>query len=132
VADTIRVSVVTTRAALEQDKEALGHELVIESILPFQADGSRLDRAHFVEAIAAVVGITIVALAKRIVEHRLTNSEQGVQIDTRTTPSTISYIANVPKGFIVIIDETGKPLVHQAKYESGADLERLLAVALQK
>jgi hypothetical protein len=42
-------------------------------------------------------------------------SEQRVQIDARTTLPTISYIANVPKGFIVIISQTGKPQVHQAK-----------------
>jgi hypothetical protein len=55
-----------------------------------------------------------------------------VQIDARTTLPTISYIANVPKGFIVIISQTGKPQVHQAKYESGADLARLPAAALQR
>ena len=90
-----------------------------------------LDEARFVEILAVIVELTIPYLAKRIAEHWL-KKEQGLQIDLRTTPTSFSKLANVPKGFILIIDKDGNPKIEKTNYEKPEDIIPLLLTIFSK
>ncbi|MGA9773836.1 MAG: hypothetical protein WBV94_32700 [Blastocatellia bacterium] len=134
--DAISIQLETTKDLLKQDQEAAPDktELEIHSENPLvdAGDGSPLKEAKFIETLAIVATVGITWIVKRIVDNWLKNHEQGVQIDLRTDPATISTVANVPRGFVVIIDRNGKATTKQAKYEKSEDLQGWLQLALEQ
>ena len=134
--DTISIQLETTEDLLKQDREAAldETELDIHSEKPLMDadDGSPLREAKFVETLAIVATVGITWIVKRIVDSWLKSHEQGVQIDLRTDPATMSVVANVPRGFVVLIDKDGKATTKQAEYEKVEDLQGWLQLALQR
>jgi len=88
--------------------------------------GGRLVEPRFVDPVTAVVAASVAVIASRLVDHWLKKDEEGVQIDLRTQPVTISTLQNVPNGFVVIVDRDGKARVEKGTYAKGADLAPLL------
>lgn len=129
-----RIPVDMIQVRIEADRETLD-AVFLEPAPDFQAasvaamarpaDGP-LDGAHFIEPVSLVVTVTAATLAYRLVEHWLTKREFGVQIDARTTPPTVSNIAGIPAGFVVIIDANGSASTHPAQSLSSGGLASLL------
>jgi hypothetical protein len=116
-----------TRDELESEKKDAGLQPQTVEALP-SPDG--LGEARFIETVAVIAVITVAALAKMIVEHWLKGREKGTQIDLRTKPPTISSIANIPRGFLVVIDKKGKAKTHKVDYQKSEDLNPLLTKIL--
>lgn len=76
-----------------------------------------LDEVRFVDPVTLIVTATLATLVLRVVRHWLKSKEAGVQIDLRTMPPTISRLAGVPAGMLVIIRADGGSEVHQGVYE---------------
>lgn len=93
--------------------------------------GSPFREAKFVESVVIIGVVGLSWLVKRVVDHWLNKNQQGIQFDLRTTPPTMSAVANVPQGSIVIIDINGKASVKQAKYEKSDDLNGWIQSTLQ-
>jgi hypothetical protein len=128
---SIKVRMEMMRDDLEYTQGAEG--LTIESVSSLETSTPRgLDEARFIDSVVVVVTATVAVLAKHIVYYFLRSKEQGLQIDLRTIPATISVLANVPQGFLVIIDKAGKPMLHKAEYVKGEDLTPILSHLLQQ
>lgn len=80
-----------------------------------------LAEARFVEPVTALVGATVLYLAKRMIDHWFKEKEQGVMMDLREVPPLISRIAGIPMGFLVIIDKNGEATTHKVDYDKGDD-----------
>jgi len=80
-----------------------------------------LAEARFVEPVTALVGTTVLYLAKRMIDHWFKEKEQGVMMDLREVPPLISRIAGIPMGFLVIIDKNGEATTHKVDYDKGDD-----------
>ena len=120
------------RFRLELTQEDLDEErkqdsgLTIEQVEETDDLAAPFGRSRFVETVAVVAVATIAVLAERLVNHYLRSREEGVQIDLRKDPPAFSAIANVPRGFLVIIDRDGKATTQQADYDKPSDLIPLL------
>ena len=64
--------------------------------------------ARFIEPVSLIATASLALLTYRIVEHWLSKGEHGVQIDARTSPATVTNLAGIPTGFLVIIAPDGK------------------------
>ncbi|MCU7549930.1 hypothetical protein OCK74_12430 [Chitinophagaceae bacterium LB-8] len=89
-----------------------------------------LEPAGFIEPVSVAITITITYLIKRLVDFWLKDKERGVQIDTREIPPTVSRLAGVPAGFLVIIDKNGNVITQKAEYEKSENLTELVSKAL--
>jgi hypothetical protein len=90
-----------------------------------------LKEAKFVELVVVGAVVSVTWLVKRITDHWLKKNEQGVQIDLRASPPVVSVVANVPQGFVVIIDKDGNASTKQAAYEKSEDINTWLQQTLQ-
>jgi hypothetical protein len=111
----------------ELDEQSRLEGLVIEDVSSLKQPLSGLVEARFIDPVSVLVTASIATLTNYIVHYFLKAREQGLQIDLRTTPPTISFIANVPRGFVVIIDKSGKATVHQGGYDKPETLAALLS-----
>jgi hypothetical protein len=109
------------------EAQTLG-DLVIESVTSLQTQSVGLEEARFIiDPVSVLVIASAATLIHYVVHYFLKAREQGLQIDLQTMPPTISFIANVPRGFVVIIDKSGKPTVHQGAYDKPEALAALLS-----
>lgn len=118
------------REDLEAERAIEGTDdaLRLEDERPIDADRlSELDEARFVGTVAVIAAGTLSVIAIRMVTHWLRGDEEGIQIDLRETPPVISRIANVPRGFIVVVDADGTVTTERAEYDDPEDLVPLLA-----
>jgi hypothetical protein len=122
--ESVEVRLELPRAALDEEKAAASGTADVRfgspKAIPTAAEG--LGKAHFIEPVSLTVTLTLAWIAKRMVDHWLKDREAGVQFDLRTTPATVSRVAGVPAGFIVLIDRDGKASTRQAKYDKPEDL----------
>lgn len=130
--ENVEVRLELERAELDAAREAAKDDPSIrfekeEAIAP---KPDAVAEARFVEAVAVVASLGIAWLAKRLVDDWLKSREKGVQIDLRTKPPTISRVAGVPRGFVVIIDKQGKATTQKVDYEKQEDLMPILQGAL--
>ncbi len=126
----IKVRIEMTRDELTYEQAQGDNSLSIESVNSITSSSKGLGEARFIETVAVIAAVTVSILAKRIVDHWLKSQEQGVQIDLRSKPPTISTIAKVPHGFLIIINKDGKAKLHKIEYEKGEDLTPLLTPLL--
>ncbi|SFM40553.1 hypothetical protein [Methanolobus profundi] len=106
----------------EQELSRDTDEFNIDNIEPITSlPGEPLEEARFVEPITALVGATVLYLAKRMIDHWFKEKEQGVMMDLREVPPLISRIAGIPTGFLVIIDKDGQATTHKVEYDKGDD-----------
>ena len=89
------------------------------------------ETAHFIEPVSLVVAASVSLIAYRIVEHWLTSREHGVQIDARTSPATISNIAGIPAGFVVLISPAGEVSTHSSGSLTSSGLAALIGSLVQ-
>jgi hypothetical protein len=125
--EPIRLRLEMTQDDLAVEQQRADKHLSVESVSPMEPSSEALEEARFIETVVVIAAVTVGLIAKRIVDDWLKNKEQGLQIDTRTVPPTISMLANVPRGFLVLIGKDGSAEVHKAEYEKGEDLAPLLA-----
>ena len=117
----------------EEKKAAETDGIAIEKIEHIEPSSeSDLEEARFVETLALVAVVTIPYIAKRLIDHWLKKKEQGIQIDLRKDPVNISNIANVPQGYVLIIEKDGTARTEQAKYDKPEDIVPLLQNILAK
>jgi hypothetical protein len=121
----ITVELQTTEALLNSEWKAHSQEIEIKEIKPLKL-ASKGDIANFVEPVTAVIVLTSAMLVFRLFEYFKKKNERGIQIDLRTIPATLTDLANVPNGFIVIIDKDGNASIEQAKYDEPEQLAKLL------
>lgn len=118
---------------LRLTRDELTEETAAESGLslgteePIAAEGGGLEEARFVETVAVVAVGTLSVIAIRMVNHWLRKDEEGVQIDLRETPPVISTVANVPQGYVVILEPDGTVTTERAEYDDPEDLVPLLS-----
>ena len=126
--DVLRVVIETDRDGAESILSAPKSGISIERHGPPPAPQQQgLAGAHMLEPISMAVTVASVSgLAYRILEHWLRTKEYGVQIDARTQPATISTIAGVPSGFVVVIAVDGSVQNFQAPAMDGANFASLL------
>jgi hypothetical protein len=82
--------------------------------------------ARFIEPVSIIAAATAALLAYRLVEHWLSKDEQGVQIDARTQPATVTNIAGIPAGFVVIIAPDGSVTSHASGSLTSSGLASLI------
>ena len=130
--DNMAIQLVTTQADFDANWGALtGHDVEVKGVTPLTGAVARgSGKARFVDPITAVMVVSAASLGFRIFEYFRKRMEQGVQIDLQTTPPTFSVIANVPQGFIVIIDKDGQAQTLQANYDKSEEITALLAKLL--
>ncbi|TQD23904.1 hypothetical protein [Methanolobus vulcani] len=124
MSDVINFRLDMTREELKTEQEVSGDidEFSIENIKPITSlPGEPLEEARFVEPVTALVGATVLYLAKRMIDHWFKEKEQGVMMDLREVPPLISRIAGIPMGFLVIIDKDGQATTHKVDYDKGDD-----------
>jgi hypothetical protein len=115
------------RSDLNEPLGQPGEGFSIESVAPLPSTpGGGLGPANFIEPVSVIVAASIATLAFRLVEHCLTRREKGIQIDARTTPATVSTIAGIPAGFLVLIAADGSVTTHPAASLTSAGLATLL------
>jgi hypothetical protein len=109
MAEPYRFVIETDRETAAGDLLTAGDEIRIEGYGPTPSPSEQgLAGAHVLEPVSLSIAVsTLSVLAYRIIEHWLRREEYGVQIDARTTPATISTIAGVPNGFVVVIEADG-------------------------
>jgi len=131
--DRIRCAIQTSREELNA-QGVFGEEIVIESVSALEKPLSpALGEARFVEPVTAVIAaISLASFAKYIVAHFLKRQEQGVQIDLRTVPPTLTAVPHVSTGTIITIDEEGKVAVHKVAYEEPEKLLPVLSLLFGK
>jgi hypothetical protein len=93
--------------------------------------GDPFATAGFVGVVSIVVAVSLSVLAKKLVDLFAKSKERGVMIDLRKSPPRVTTVEHVPAGFLVIVDKDGNAKPHQAKYEKGDDLAKLLGGILQ-
>lgn len=93
-------------------------DVTLRASLPDDA----LSEARFVDPVTITITATLATLAIRFANHWLQSREAGVQIDTRTTPVTISRLAGVPFGAIAVINADGTTSIHREAYEQPEDI----------
>jgi len=124
MSDIINFRLDMTKEDLKTEQEVSGDidEFSIETIKPITSlPGEPLEEARFVEPITALVGTTVLYLAKRMIDHWFKQKEQGVMMDLREVPPLVSRIAGIPMGFLVIIDKNGQATTHKVEYDKGDD-----------
>lgn len=120
----VRIAIETTASDAKAEHVAARSDsnYVIENVEALARDPETpLQEARFVDPVTMTVTATLAVLAVRMVNHWLKSEERGVQIDLRTDPATISKLAGVPAGVIVVIDRSGTATVHREKYETPED-----------
>jgi hypothetical protein len=133
MSDLVRLRIEMAQDDLALEQETVDGGLTIESVSPLEVSKPKpLEEGRFVEPVIIIATATLAVIAKRVVEHWLKRKEQGVQIDLRTTPPTFSSIANVPRGFVVIIDMNGGAKPHKIDYEKGESLVPFLSQFIKK
>jgi hypothetical protein len=124
MSDVINFRLDMTKEELKTEQEVSGDidEFSIENIKPITSlPGEPLEEARFVEPVTALVGATVLYLAKRMIDHWFKEKEQGVMMDLREVPPLISRIAGIPMGFLVIINKDGQATTHKVDYDKGDD-----------
>ncbi len=115
------------RRDVQAEQEASAEEFTIERMEAApRGSTSPVLEARFIEPVTLLAAVTLGWLAKRLVDHWLRDQERGVQIDLRTTPPTVSRIAGVPRGFLVIIDREGVARTEKTTYEQSEALVPVL------
>lgn len=99
------------------------------SVAPLALAGAGA-KAGFVDPVTAVLTLSLATLGFRLFEYLRKKDERGIQIDLRTTPATVTDLANVPHGFVVIIDRDGKAKTERADYDKPEQMTELLAKLL--
>src|SRR5262245_17715031 len=129
--DALELRIEMTRDDLEEEKRRTVDRLATDRVERLGRQSvPGLEEARFVETVAIICAVTIATLARRLVDDWLKNREQGIQINLGTSPPTISTIANVPRGFVLVVDKDGKPQPYKFEYEKDVDLEPLLSKLL--
>jgi hypothetical protein len=129
--DALELRIEMTRDDLEAEKLRAVDRLATDRVERLGKQSvPGLEEARFVETVAIIGTVTIAMLARRLVDDWLKNRQQGVQIDLGTATPTVSTIANVPRGFVVIVDRDGKAQPYKLEYEKDVDLEPLLSKVL--
>jgi hypothetical protein len=89
--------------------------------------GDELLEARFIDPVTITATLTLATLAVRLVNHWMKSNEAGVQIDTRTTPATISRLAGVPNGTLAIINPDDTTTLVREAYDDPEDVIPKLA-----
>lgn len=97
---------------------------------PAQLDVDNMPASHFIDPISVIVAVTVAWLVARIVDDWLKSRENGVEIDTRTEPPTVSILTSVPRGFVVIIHKDGSVTTQKVDYDSSNEFAEVLSQAL--
>lgn len=127
---SLSIQLQTTQAALDADWSAApGQPIDRRSVEPLRVAGLGV-KADFVEPVTAVLTLSVVTLAFRLFEYFKKKDERGIQIDLRTTPATVTDLANVPHGFVVIIGKDGKASTQRADYDKPEQITQALAKVL--
>jgi len=92
-----------------------------------------LGNAHFIEPVSQIIAVaTVSMIAYRMVDHWLTQKEQGVLIDVRKDPALISRVSGVPNGFVHLIDNVGESKLVKFEYDKSNELKEILINFLGK
>ncbi len=83
-------------------------------------------KANFTDPVSITAIVTVVYLIKSIVRFLIKDKEQGVQMDLRTIPVSISRISGVPAGFLVIIDKEGVASTQKIDYEKDENILQIV------
>ena len=123
----IQLDMSRSDAEMERQAVTTSGDFDIQEIKPID-DKNRppLVDASFIEPVSIIAAMTIAVLAKRFVEHWLNNREQGVQINLQKRPPSISRLAGVPLGFIVVLNKDGTTTMHKADYSKSEEIMPLL------
>ncbi len=133
--DTILVRLETSQQDAEAEQAAAegSDEITIKSVEPIEAaDPADPTVTRFVGTVAIIAATSISWIAGRMATTWLKDKEQGVQIDLRDRPATISRIAGVPNGFVVIINPDGTAETQKVDYENPDQLTALLTQVLSR
>lgn len=128
-AAAVEVRLNLARAEYEAEREAAGPGYALGPAAPLPADPDAAE-ASFIEPVTLVAAVSLGVLAERILNHWLTRRGQGVMIDARTTPPTLTKVAGVPQGFVVLVQADGKAETVKAA-EAGV-LAGVLGAALKR
>lgn len=116
----------TTQTALDADWSATPAQSIELQSVASLARANHGGKAGFVEPVTAVLTLSLLTLGFRLFEYFKKKDERGIQIDLRTTPATVTDLANVPSGFVVIIGKDGKASTQRADYDKPEQITQLL------
>lgn len=87
--------------------------------------------ARFIDPVSILVVTTVAAIVWRVVNHYLVKDGRGVLIDARSQPPTISRLADVPEGFILLIKPDGSSEMRDARDQDSAAFSGYLSAVLK-
>ena len=92
--------------ALAEEQKAAGAQYQLGDSTPLAPDPDAVE-AHFIDPISIIAVVSVVYLANRILTHFLVKDGKGTLVDARTNPPTVSRLADVPEGYILLIKPDG-------------------------
>jgi hypothetical protein len=129
VSERIEIRFDLPREALAAEHEAAGPDYVLgpEASLPPDPGATE---ARFVEPVTLIATITVAMLVTRIAGVLIARAGRGVLIDARKKPPTVSRLADIPAGFLVIIHPDGKTETKSADEADRSVLTGLIQTVL--
>lgn len=118
MAELVTFRLETTQHDIEPEKAAadLYKDLHLEKIEALcKRPGNLLAEGRFRHTALILGTATATVLARRLAEHWLRDEYQGVQLDRRGHPISISRLADVPPGHLAIINPGNKVSIHSIK-----------------
>lgn len=117
------------REALAAERAAAGADYILgpETSLPPDPDAAE---ARFIEPVTLIATVTVAMLATRIAGFLMARAGRGVLIDARKKPPSVSRLADIPAGFMVIIHPDGKTETKSADEADRSGLTGLIQTVL--
>jgi hypothetical protein len=120
--DELRVQLLLPREALPELQGA--DDVRVGDPAPHQPDSALAD-GNFIEFIVIGVVGMVGAVVSHLVRLHERNTASGVVLDLGSDPPTVSYVARVPHGTLVV-REPGRPAqVHSLHDKEPAEIQRL-------
>lgn len=120
--EQVSVRIVAESNALREFEEDAA--VTVQGAEPVRPEEPLAD-ARFVEWIAIAVAGSVAALVNHLLRLWAQQTERGVVLDMSTSPPTVSYVANIPYGTLVLRQEDGRSVVHHLKGTKSGTLEAL-------
>ena len=134
MSDEIRVRFVIPKEYFEEESKTESEEAIqFDAPEAYEPDEkSPLMDSQFVEVLIVTVAATIASLAKRAAEHWFKKRENGLIVDARHDPPHISFVGNIPRGTMVLIDKDGKASVQRPPSDKKKEILKFVADVLSK
>lgn len=121
----LRVQVLVPREAVEELRQA--GDVRVGEPTAVQPDRALADGGFVEFVVLGLVGLAGVVISRLVRLHER-NTESGVVLDLGTDPPSISYVARVPHGTLIVREPDRPAQVHSLQGRDPVEIERLFDV----